>query len=75
LVPKDPTFRLWRTLPTAEGQPRQRALYADGWHMLLRDLEAEVVLRDIVAWTRKPGTPLPSAADARAVQALDDCTC
>ena len=75
LVPKDPTFRLWRDLPAEADGLHRRALYADGWHMLLRDLQAEVVLADIVAWTRDRDAPLPSSADARAMAALSDCAC
>lgn len=36
--------------------------YADGWHMLLRDLQAETVWRDIVAFLRDPAAPAPSGA-------------
>ena len=75
IVPKDPTFRLWRDLPAETDGLHRRALYAEGWHMLLRDLQAEVVLRDIVAWTRDRHAPLPSSADARAMAALSDCDC
>lgn len=46
--------------------PRTVALYRDGWHMLLRDLGADVVWADIAAWMAAPGRALPSGADARA---------
>jgi len=36
------------------------ALYPQGYHMLTRDLQAEVVLRDVVAWTLDPAQELPS---------------
>ena len=36
------------------------AEYAKGYHMLLRDLNAEQVLADIVAWSADPAGPLPS---------------
>lgn len=36
--------------------------YRDGWHMLLRDLQAETVWRDIVAFVRDPAAPAPSGA-------------
>ncbi len=39
------------------------AVYEKGYHMLLRDLGAELVLRDIVAWIEDPAAPLPSGAD------------
>lgn len=39
------------------------ALYPKGYHMLLRDLSAEVVLADIVHWIGNPSEPLLSGAD------------
>ncbi|MDH3980981.1 MAG: lysophospholipase [Gammaproteobacteria bacterium] len=41
----------------------QTALYPDGYHMLLRDLQAQVVLRDIVAWVGDQQVTLPSGHD------------
>ena len=38
--------------------------------MLLRDLNAETVWRDILAWIANAQAPLPSGADRRATQAL-----
>ena len=38
--------------------------------MLLRDLQARVVIEDIAAWTRDRETPLPSTAEAYAAAAL-----
>jgi alpha-beta hydrolase superfamily lysophospholipase len=47
----------------AETRPRV-ALYNDGYHMLLRDLQAETVWRDIAAWMRAPMVAaLPSGAE------------
>lgn len=53
--------------------PRERttvAIYADGWHMLLRDLQANVVIDDVAAWVRNPRAALPSGADRRDVAAI-----
>ena len=36
--------------------------YADGWHILNRDLQAETVFADVEAWLRDPARPLPSGA-------------
>lgn len=36
------------------------AYYPDGYHMLMRDLQAEVVFADILAFLRDPEAPLPS---------------
>ena len=56
LIPKGPVDRVAAQLPP----PRRVAIYADGYHMLLRDLQAEIVWRDIAAWVADPGAPLPS---------------
>lgn len=50
-------------LPQNPKNPRRFALYADGWHMLMRDLQAETVWRDIAAWVTDGAAPLPSGAD------------
>ncbi len=39
------------------------AVYPDGYHMLLRDLQGHVVMADIVQWIGDPGRPLASGAD------------
>ena len=36
------------------------ALYPDGYHMLFRDYQAEVVWRDILTWIEDTDAPLPS---------------
>lgn len=36
------------------------AYYPDGYHMLLRDLQAETVFEDVLAFLRDPEAPLPS---------------
>lgn len=47
------------------GKPNRRvAVYDNGYHMLLRDLQAETVWRDIAAWIADRDGPLPSGADA-----------
>ncbi|MEE9411848.1 MAG: lysophospholipase [Methylococcales bacterium] len=39
------------------------ALYTNGYHMLLRDLEAKTVWIDIANWIFQPDQPLPSGAE------------
>jgi hypothetical protein len=47
-----------------EARARQKvALYPNGWHMLLRDLDGAVPVKDIAAWTLERAAPLPSGAD------------
>lgn len=60
LVPKQPTLTFIQQAPPGV---LTTAWYANGYHMLLRDLEAERYWQDILAWIRQPGEPLPSGAD------------
>ena len=63
IIPKAPT-RLMLERFSAPQRARQRvAFYAEGYHMLLRDLSAEIPWRDIAAWIADAGEPLPSGAD------------
>lgn len=59
IIPKEPMGRVIREL----SQAKRLALYEGGYHMLLRDLQAEVVWADIAAWIADPAAPLPSGAD------------
>lgn len=52
-----------RALKRAKDPPNLRtAWYDDGWHLLNRDRQAEVVFRDVEALLRDPDGPLPSGA-------------
>ena len=47
-------------------RPPGRTLYYEkGWHLLLRDLQAETVWRDAAAFIRDPSAPAPSGAPPR----------
>jgi alpha-beta hydrolase superfamily lysophospholipase len=46
------------------GPQARTALYANGYHMLTRDLQAEVVFADILAFLKDARAPLPSGAPA-----------
>ncbi len=59
LVPPAATAAMWRAL--APGEAR-RAFYPHSYHLLLRDLERNVPIADIIAWVRNPDRDLPSAA-------------
>ncbi len=78
IVPREPTLELWANLPSARRARQRLALYSNGWHMLLRDLDAGVVLADILQWTEDQAQsagnarPLPSGADRLAQEALED---
>jgi len=66
IIPREPTLTMLERMPAG----RRVALYENGYHMLLRDLEAEVVQRDVAAWVADPKAPLPSGADRRDIHLL-----
>jgi acylglycerol lipase len=51
-IPDDPTIKF--------------AVYDEGYHLLLRDLQAGRVQQDVLSWMLDPQAPLPSGADKRA---------
>ena len=55
-VPPKPTFKAAAALKPTD----RTAYYPDGWHILLRDLNAERVWGDVLAFVRDPSGPLPS---------------
>lgn len=59
VIPARPIDRALAALPDRHTV----AVYEDGYHMLLRDLNARTVWEDVVAWIGRPGAPLPSGAD------------
>ncbi len=63
IIPPDATLELIRRLPAEPRYSRTIALYENGYHMLLRDMQGEVVWRDILAWIDDPTARLPSGAD------------
>lgn len=60
LVPRGATIDVMRQL----AGPTRFVEYADGWHMLLRDLQRQVVWRDIASWLTHPARALPSGEEA-----------
>lgn len=52
-------------LQLATGDKLLFSCYDKGYHMLLRDLDAEVVLRDVASWILRPAKTLPSKGDRR----------
>jgi alpha-beta hydrolase superfamily lysophospholipase len=57
ILPKQAVAAFLDNLPA---QNVRVALYPDGYHMLLRDLSAPIVWRDILAWIADRSQPLPS---------------
>lgn len=59
IVPKDAIYDALRRLP----ENSRIAVYPNGYHMLLRDLQAETVWRDVIAWVENNEAALPSGAE------------
>jgi alpha-beta hydrolase superfamily lysophospholipase len=71
IIPKAPTQQALMSMAGANRRP-QIAYYPQGWHILLRDKQAETVLSDIIAFIEQPNTPLPSRADDQAIMRLQE---
>jgi acylglycerol lipase len=69
LVPDGAMAGMLARLPAADAAQRRVAVYDNGWHMLLRDLDGARVQADIAHWVIRrrsdPHEPLPSGADRR----------
>jgi alpha-beta hydrolase superfamily lysophospholipase len=70
ILPGGAVVAMLRRLPADAARRPRIALYAKGYHMLLRDLDAGTVRDDIVAWIADPAAPLPSGGDALAEKVL-----
>jgi alpha-beta hydrolase superfamily lysophospholipase len=75
ILPKKALSRFENLLPPGRCGLRL-VTYTSGFHMLLRDLNAETVLTDIAAWTGDPRVAMPSGREmplpAYALAARDD---
>jgi alpha-beta hydrolase superfamily lysophospholipase len=50
IIPQEPVLDAFDRFPLKSGSEKELILYKNGYHMLLRDLQAENVMNDIVAW-------------------------
>ena len=62
VVPNHPSALMVEQLPEAIDN-RKIVVYKNGYHMLLRDLQAQIVWDDIAAWIENPQQELPSHAN------------
>jgi alpha-beta hydrolase superfamily lysophospholipase len=67
IIPRRPIEDVAGRLPE---RLKRYAIYADGYHMVLRDLRADVVHRDVIAWVGDRNGALPSGADSAGQRAL-----
>ena len=50
IIPEEPVLDAFRRFPADPAHQKKLIRYENGYHMLLRDLEAENVMKDIVEW-------------------------
>jgi len=70
IIPKEPTYAFLQQFLAADAAKKTVAIYQNGYHMLLRDLEAPTAWKDIAAWIDASPDKLPSGADNRARELL-----
>ena len=74
IIPAKPVCEMFSALSVQRQANWRLALYPEGYHMLTRDLQADVVLNDMVAWLQNRQAALPSnlevTTDAQRVQVL-----
>lgn len=67
IIPRPPVERFVERLKSRPDIDMRILVYRNGWHMLLRDLQAETVWRDTAAWIADPAAALPSGEERRAL--------
>ena len=68
IIPQMPVKRLWERI---SAQPDVRAAYyPGGFHLLLRDLNAALPLRDAMGWMNDPKAPLVSGCELQSVDSV-----
>jgi alpha-beta hydrolase superfamily lysophospholipase len=60
IIPAEPVCEMLSSLPVQRPANWRLVVYPEGYHMLTRDLQADVVLGDIVAWLKNRKAVLPS---------------
>lgn len=69
IIPEKPVMQAFHNF-TGE---QRLVVYENGYHMLLRDLQAETVMHDIAAWLANPAiTALPSSQSGTGQEVTDD---
>jgi acylglycerol lipase len=62
LIPAKSMRAFLAALPSSRDGKIRIAFYRDGYHMLLRDLDARIVIDDVASWVLDHAAPLPSGA-------------
>jgi len=77
IIPPTPFCEMLNNLPDRATSHWRLVLYANGYHMLSRDLQGEVVIQDMVTWIHNQRSWLPSAQEvaqgSSRLSALSEC--
>jgi len=77
IIPPEPFCKMFSNLTDSVASHWRLALYPDGYHMLSRDLQGEVVIQDMLAWIHNQASKLPSGheivQDTASLSSLDGC--
>jgi acylglycerol lipase len=65
IIPARPICRMLELLPDQQSSPWRFVLYPDGYHMLMRDLQADVVIADMLTWLHNRDAALPSQYEVK----------
>lgn len=60
IIPREPVVSFYQRLPLRSEGKQRMILYENGYHMLMRDLDADIVLQDIVEWIDDRATRVSS---------------
>ena len=63
IIPPNSMCAMMKHLPGPSAGQWRLVLYPAGYHMLTRDLQAAVVLQDMLSWIKNQSAPLPSAQE------------
>jgi acylglycerol lipase len=63
IIPTIPFCEMFDNLPGRAASRWRLVLYPNGYHMLSRDLQGEVVIRDMVTWIHNQRSQLPSGQE------------
>ncbi len=77
IIPPTPFCQMLNNLPDRTTSHWRLVLYPNGYHMLSRDLQGEVVIQDMVTWIHNQRSWLPSAQEvaqgSSRLSALSEC--
>ncbi len=63
IIPMEPVLEMFQKFPEPVPNKQRFILYKNGYHMLLRDLQAERVRNDIIAWIKNESSKTPSVLE------------